>query len=423
MALEEYRRDAWDCVRCSHCKYMHPYRVKSLKFSKVCPSSAYYFFDGYSAQGRLDIARGLIDKELEESSLGELQQVIYACTLCGGCDVMCKYFNDIDPLLVLEELRVTCVEKGYIPLPLKEIIESIKKDGNSLFQPREKRGEWAKGLNLKDIAESKAEVLYYPGCNYSYGSKLQKIPQLTTKILSKAGVDFGILGDKEMCCGTFALQVGDRRSFTALADTNINIFHRLGVKKIITSCPICYSTFKVDYKRYRGETKFEVLHSTEFLEQLFKKGVLKLNKKVPLVATYHDPCHLGRLSEPYKEWKGKRVKYGRYDPPTKELRQGTYGIYEAPRTLLNNIKGLKLVEMERNKEYSFCCGAGGGVKYTFPDFSLATACERIEEAVATEAEALVTSCPWCESNFEKVMQQDSQKIKLYSLLDLVNRAL
>lgn len=423
MALEEYRRDAWDCVRCSHCKYMHPYRVRSLKFSKVCPSSAYYFFDGYSAQGRLDIARGLIDKELEESSLGELQQVIYACTLCGGCDVMCKYFNDIDPLLVLEELRVTCVEKGYIPLPLKEIIESIKKDGNSLFQPREKRGEWAKGLNLKDIAESKAEVLYYPGCNYSYGSKLQKIPQLTTKILTKAGVDFGILGDKEMCCGTFALQVGDRRSFTALADTNINIFHRLGVKKIITSCPICYSTFKVDYKRYRGETKFEVLHSTEFLEQLFKKGVLKLNKKVPLVATYHDPCHLGRLSEPYKEWKGKRVKYGRYDPPTKELRQGTYGIYEAPRTLLNNIKGLKLVEMERNKEYSFCCGAGGGVKYTFPDFSLATACERIEEAVATGAEALVTSCPWCESNFEKVMQQDSQKIKLYSLLDLVNRAL
>ena len=423
MSLEEYRRDAWDCVRCSHCKYIHPYRVRSLRFSKICPSNMYYFFDGYSAQGRLDIARGLIDKELEESSLGELQEIIYACTLCGNCDVMCKYFNDIDPLLVFEELRVKCVEAGYIPPQLKEIIGSIKRNGNSLFQPRGKRGKWAKGLNLKDIAESGAKVLYYPGCNYSYDPKLQEIPKLTAKILSKAGLDFGILGDREMCCGTLALQAGDRKSFNTLAEANINTFHQLGIEKIVTSCPICYSTFKVDYRRYGWETNFEVMHSTELLEELLKKRLLKLNKKVSLLATYHDPCHLGRLGEPYKEWKGKRVKYGRYDPPTKELRQGTYGVYEAPRTILNSIKGLKLVEMERSKEYSFCCGAGGGVRETYPDFSLATALERIEEAVATGAEALVTSCPWCESNFEMAIQQGSKEIKLYGLLDLVDRAI
>ena len=423
MALEEYRRDAWDCVRCSHCKYIHPYKVRSLRFSKICPSSMYYFFDGYSAQGRLDIARGLIDKELEESSLGELQELIYACTLCGNCDVMCKYYNDIDPLLVFEELRVKCMEAGYIPPELKEIIGSIKRNGNSLLQPRKERGQWAKGLNLKDIAKSEAKILYYPGCNYSYDPELQKIPRLTAKILKKAGVDFGILGDKEMCCGALALQAGDRKSFNALAEANINTFHRVGVEKIITSCPICYSTFKIDYKRYGWKTKFEVLHTTEFLEQLLKRMSLKLNKKVPLVATYHDPCHLGRLGEPYQDWKGKRTKYGRYDPPNKELRQGTYGIYEAPRTLLNKIKGLKLVEMERNREYSFCCGAGGGVRDTYPDFSLATAVERVEEAVATGAEALVTSCPWCESNFENAIQQSGKEIKLFSLLDLVNKAL
>jgi len=423
VALEDYQRDVWDCVRCSHCKYIHPYRVRSLRFSKICPSSMYYFFDGYSAQGRLDIARGLLAKEIEESRLGELQEIIYACTLCGNCDVMCKYYNDIDPLLVFEELRAKCVEGGYIPSQLKEIIESIKRNGNPLFQPREKRGEWAKGLNLKDIAESKAKVLYYPGCNYSYDPRLQKMPRLTAKILTKAGVDFGILGNREMCCGTLALQAGDRKSFTASAEANSAAFRRLGVETIITSCPICYSTFKVDYKRYGLDTECEVLHTTEFLEQLLKKGLLKLNKKVSLVTTYHDPCHLGRLSEPYKEWKGKRVKYGRYDPPTKELRHGTYGSYEAPRTLLNKIKGLKLVEMERSKEYSFCCGAGGGVRSTYPDFSLATAQERIEEAVATGAEALVTSCPWCESNFEKAVQQSSTKIRLYSVLELINKAI
>lgn len=423
MSLEEYRRDTWDCVRCSHCKFIHPYRVRSLRFSKICPSSAYYFFDGYSAQGRLDIARGLIDKELPEASLNELQQVIYACTLCGGCDVMCKYYNDLDPLLVLEELRVACVHAGCIPAQLKEIIESIRENGNSLFQPREKRGEWATGLNLKDIAESKAKVLYYPGCNYSYDPTLREVPRLTAKILTRAGVDFGILKAREMCCGTLALQAGDRNSFKALLDTNISNFDRLGVRKIITSCPICYSTFKTDYKRYGGAMRCEVLHITEFLVQLIMEGILKLRNKVPLSVTYHDPCHLGRLGEPYKKWIGKRVKYGRYDPPIKELRQGTYGIYEAPRTILNTIKGLKLLEMERSREYSFCCGAGGGVKNTYPDFSRATAQERIEEALATGAEALVTSCPWCESNFKQAIQHGSKKMKLYSLLNLVNQAL
>jgi len=423
VALEDYRRDTWDCVRCSHCKYIHPYRVRSIRFSKICPSSAYYFFDGYSAQGRLDIARGLIDKELPENCLNELAQIIYTCTLCGGCDVMCKYYNDIDPLLVLEELRAECRAAGLLPAPLKKSIESIKKNGNSLFQPREKRSEWAKGLNLKDIAESKAKVLYYPGCNYSYNTTLQEVPRLTAKILTKAGVDFGILGTREICCGTLALQAGDRSSFGTLADITTSNFNTLGVKKIITSCAICYSTFKVDYPRYGAEMKCEVLHITEFLAQLLTQGSLNLTRKVPFRVTYHDPCHLGRLSEPYHAWKGKRVKYGRYDPPTKELRQGTYGVYEAPRTILSSIKGMKLVEMERSKEYSFCCGAGGGVNYTYPDFSLATAQERVEEAVATGAEALVTSCPWCELNLRKAIVHDHRKMKLYSVLDLINRAL
>lgn len=423
MSLKDYQRDTWDCVRCSHCKYIHPYRVRSLRFSKICPSSAHYFFDGYSAQGRLDIARGLVAGEIEESRLKELQEVIYACTLCGGCDVMCKYYNDLDPLLVFEQMRIKCAQAGYLPAGLKETVESLKRNGNSLFQPADKRGQWARGLNLKSIAESRAKVLYYPGCNYAYVPKLQGLARLSVKILRQAGVDFGVLGHREMCCGAPALQAGDLETFGKLTDANMNIFLRLGVEKIITSCPICYSTFKVDYKRYGWETKFEVLHITEFLAQLLEQGVLNLNRKVPITVTYHDPCHLGRLGEPYKKWQGKRVKYGRYDPPTKELRQGTYGIYEAPRTILNNIQGLKLVEMERAKEYGFCCGAGGGVRQAYPDFSLATANERIEEARATGAQALVTSCPWCETNFLKAVEQGRQKIKLYDLLNLVNRAM
>jgi Fe-S oxidoreductase len=285
VALEDYRRDAWDCVRCSHCKYIHPYRVRSLRFSKICPSSAHYFFDGYSAQGRLDIARGLVEGELADSSLRDIEEVIYACTLCGGCDAMCKYYNDLDPLLILEELRVKCAERGSVPARLKEVIESIRKDGNPLFQPREERGDWAKGLSLQDIRESKARILYYPGCNYSYDPKLQGVARLAATVLAKGGVGFGVLGSKEMCCGTLALQAGDRRSFATVASANVGSFRRLGVTKIITSCAICYSTFKVDYKRCGVELECEVVHITEFLEQLLKEGVLRLTKKVPLHAT------------------------------------------------------------------------------------------------------------------------------------------
>jgi len=423
MTLEDYRRDSWDCVRCSHCKYIHPYRVRSLRFSRLCPSSIYYSFDGYSAQGRLDIARGLIDKEIAESSLNELKDVIYACTLCGGCDVMCKYYNDIDPLLVMEELRAACAKEGHMPSPLQKVLGSMEKNGNPLFQPREKRGAWAQGLHLKDVEESPAEVLYYPGCNYAYDAQLQKIPRLTAGILTRAGVNFGILGRREICCGSLALQSGDRDLFMKAARAQVKIFERCGIKKLITSCPICYSTFKVDYRRYGIDVPCEVLHSTEVLARLFREGVLKSGKQVRLLATYHDPCHLGRLGEPYHAWEGKRVKYGRYVPPSKVLRQGTHGVYEAPRAMLNSIKGLRLVEMERAKEYSFCCGAGGGAREAYPDFSLATARERIEEAVATGAEALVTACPWCESQFQRAMRQTGQKIKLYSLLDLLDKTI
>ena len=142
-----------------------------------------------------------------------------------------------------------------------------------------------------------------------------------------------------------------------------------------------------------------------------------------MTVTFHDPCHLGRLAEPYKPWKGKRVKYGRYNPPTKELRQGTFGVYEAPRTLLNSIKGLKLVEMERSREYSFCCGSGGGATSNYPDFSLSTALERLEEVSATGADALVTSCPWCESQFERANKKRTDKIKIYDLLEVVNKGM
>jgi Fe-S oxidoreductase len=164
----------------------------------------------------------------------------------------------------------------------------------------------------------------------------------------------------------------------------------------------------------------EVLHIAEYIDVLIKEGRLKFNKELPLTVTYHDPCHLGRRSEPFIHWEGKRVKYGRYDPP-KELRRGTHGIYEPPREVLRAIPGVELVEMERIKEYAWCCGSGGGVKSAFPDFALWTASERIEEAEATGADVLATCCPWCESNLEDALKEMDYPLRLTSLVSLVSQ--
>ncbi|HEY96745.1 MAG TPA: (Fe-S)-binding protein, partial [Dehalococcoidia bacterium] len=143
-----------------------------------------------------------------------------------------------------------------------------------------------------------------------------------------------------------------------------------------------------------------------------------------MTVTYHDPCYLGRLGEPWIHWKGKEVPgHIRIFEPYKEFRRGTYGVYEPPRDVLRSIPGMKLVEMVRIKEYAWCCGAGGGVNESNPGFSLWTAEERINEAEATGAGAIVSACPWCEQNFIKAIQETGSKLRVYDVVELVEKAL
>jgi Fe-S oxidoreductase len=171
---------------------------------------------------------------------------------------------------------------------------------------------------------------------------------------------------------------------------------------------------------------FEVLSVTELLAELVDQGRLPMRHPVNRTVTYHDPCHLGRQSETYKPWHGRERKVLNHlviqDPP-KEFNRGTYGIYEAPRRVLRAIPGLELQEMERVREFSFCCGSGGGAKSAFPDFALATARERVEEAESTGAEMLVTACPWCESNLAEGIADAGSRLEMASLIQLVSRAM
>jgi Fe-S oxidoreductase len=160
------------------------------------------------------------------------------------------------------------------------------------------------------------------------------------------------------------------------------------------------------------------MHTTEYLEMLINEGKIKLTKPINKQVTWHDPCHLGRRGEPYKHWEGKRIAYGLTEPP-RELNRGVNGIYDAPRNILKAIPGLKLIEMERIREYAWCCGSGGGAKSAYPDFALSTAKERIEEASCTGAGTIVTACPWCEANLNDGIDATESKMKVEDILDLV----
>ena len=197
-----------------------------------------------------------------------------------------------------------------------------------------------------------------------------------------------------------------------------------GATTVVTASAEGYHAFKVLYDKFKLRGNLKVLHISEYVDQLFKNGKLKPRKKVDLAVTYHDPCHLGRLGEPWIHWQGKKVPGDRFvfDPP-KKYRRGTQGVYEPPRDVLKSLPGLKLTEMTRIKEYAWCCGAGGGVSDSNPDFAQWTARERIEEAESTGAEAMVTACAGCEKNFGKAIEATGSRLQIYDIVELVEQAL
>ena len=264
-------------------------------------------------------------------------------------------------------------------------------------------------------------VYFHAGCRYSYDLDLRETVRNTVSLLKKSGVDVGIAGTNEFCCGGRAYELGYIDDFIKIASVHFEKLKRAGVSAIVTSCSDCYHTFKVLYDKIGIDSDIEVFHITEFLDHLVKNGTIVPKRSIEKKVTYHDPCHLGRMGEPWKKWDGEIIT----DPgtrivhePKKEWRKGSDGVYDSPRTLLKSIPGIKLLEMDRIREYSYCCGAGGGVIDAYPDFSKSTATKRIDEAKATGAEAIVTSCPWCIRNFRDAINSSGIDMEVHDVTDL-----
>jgi Fe-S oxidoreductase len=422
MALEQYQGDVGMCCRCSACKFIPMQKVKSSNFSYACPSISRYNFHAYSGGGRLNIAASMLKNGFKYSD--KILDIIYNCQLCGACGVSCNYAMDMEVLEPITEFRIKAVDDGQTHPALEKVMVRLRKTGTLVPGAKGKRSEWANGLKIKDATKEKVDVLFHVGCLTSYDKNMQKLARATVNILQKAGVNFGIAGNAETCCGGRAYQMGYKEDFLNQAKKNMALIKQSGARTLVTGCADGYHAFKVLYDQYNLKGSLEVLHISEFIARCIEEGKLRLNKKVNMNVTYHDPCRLGRLGEPWIHWSGKKIPGDKFifDPP-KTYRRGTNGVYEPPRQVITSIPGLKLTEMTRIKEYSWCCGAGGGVNESNPEFARWTALERIKEAASTGAEAIVTACPWCERTFNEAMKESGSGLKVYDIVELVAKAI
>ena len=333
------------CIQCGKCTGGCPMAIKT----RLNPRMLIY---------RLLVAGNGFDLEGREE--------LWDCTTCSTCYSRCPKL--VNPMEAVVALRSAIVEKGRIHPNVKTALESTFRHGNPLTMPREERADWAKDLQVKSITEG-AEYLYFVGCTPSYDPRVQKVSRALVSLFQQNGIDFGILGVEESCCGSEVRRLGEAGLFEMISEENGELFKSMGVEHIITTSPHCFNTFKNDYPKNGAQ----VQHYTQVLaEQPFSYSG-RFDKTV----TYHDPCYLGKHNH----------------------------VFDEPRAVLKAIPGVKLVEMDRSREKSLCCEGGGGrmwLEGTNPGTRLAQM--RVQEALETGAEVLATACPFCLLTLEEAVK-------------------
>ncbi|MBK7106295.1 MAG: 4Fe-4S dicluster domain-containing protein [Ignavibacteriae bacterium] len=291
---------------------------------------------------------------------------LWACTTCGACVQECPV--TIEHLDTIIDMRRNLVlMESEFPNELNPVFKNLETNFTPWAFNHQDRANWAEGLNVKTMAEDpNCEYLFWVGCAGSYDSRYQKVTKAIAKLFNKAGVNFRILGTEEKCNGDTARRLGNEYLAQMMMQENVETLNSYKVKKIVTGCPHCYNSLKIEYPQFGGN--FEVYHHSEILENLISDGKIKLKENsVNSKITYHDSCYLGRYNQ----------------------------IYNSPRNSLNSVAGLELLEMDRNKDKGFCCGAGGGRMFLEETEGTKINVNRTEEAISTGAETVASACPFC----------------------------
>jgi Fe-S oxidoreductase/nitrate reductase gamma subunit len=382
------------CTRCGRCQAVCPAYltgkplspkklIQELKANLVeqAPALLRHKRDGEGAD-----ACPLVDGVVSEDEL-------WACTSCAACEEACPVY--VEPISKIIAMRRNLVlEQGKMPGTAMSSLRSVQDRGHPWKGTQASRMDWAEGLQVKPLSSNgTAGILFWVGCTAAVQERGMNIPASLVKILGAAGVEVGLLGHEESCCGHFARRLGDEYLFQCQAKQNIETLQRYNVKKIVTICPHCYHTLKDEYPQFGGD--FEVVHHTELILQLINEGKLKFSEELNKVVAYQDPCYLGRY----------------------------HGIYEAPRKILEAIPGIKVVEMAHCRSESLCCGAGGGHMWIEEEPSQRVSGLRMKDALDTKADILITACPFCMQMFEDAAKglEDEQPMEVLDLVELLER--
>ncbi len=335
------------CYQCGKCDTVCPWNeVRDFSMRRIIREAAF----------------GLSEIEGED---------IWRCTTCGRCPDQCP--RGVKQIDLSVSLRRVASDYEIFPQSVKSARSaraSLISEGNPLQGEREHRADWARDQGVQAFSED-MELLYFAGCYLSYDPRMKKVAVATVDLLKAAGIEFGILGEKESCCGESIRKTGSEQVFKDLAKANIKTFVDSGVKKILVSSPHCYHTFVNEYPEFM--VHFEVVHMAQYLRELIAAGKLACTQDVPRKVAYHDPCYLGRHNQ----------------------------IYAEPREVLQAVPGLELLELPENGQNSLCCGGGGGRIWMDTPLSERFSDIRLKQAREAGAEVLATACPYCITNFEE----------------------
>ncbi len=404
--------DLYTCTECGRCKEVCPAYTTdkplslhefndNLKFElldnadnliKRAKLSATINPDGDSEKIE-EIKEKMAGLNSEKQLVGDVisQDTLWACTTCRACEEVCPVTIEHVPRIVALRQGQTLMAETY-PKELDPALKGLERNGNPWGIGYDKRADWADGLDVKIMAdEPDVDYLLWVGCAGSFDDRTKKVSVSLVKILQKAGIRFAILGTEEKCTGDFARRVGNEMMYQMMAEENIETLNNYKVKKIIAACPHCLNTLKHEYPQMGGN--YEVIHHTEFIDQLIKTGKITLDKSLEGSLTYHDPCYLGRYNL----------------------------VYDQPRSILQSISKDGLKELDRHGAESFCCGAGGGRMWMEETIGKRINLERAEEIAGQNVANVAVGCPFCLTMIEDGMKEleKEEEIKTRDIAELV----
>jgi Fe-S oxidoreductase len=387
--------DLYSCVVCGNCQELCPANLsgKKLNPKKVIQDLKKHLLkvgpELVAAKAKGEPAPANPNVPLAENVI--LLDEIWACTTCGACDEVCPVWVDhIDKIVDLR--RNLVMEQSSLPETAEGALRSIEDRGHPWRGTTLSRTDWAEGLDIKVLADdSDVDILFWVGCTEALEERSTKVAQSVAKLLKAAGINFGILGAEESCCGEPARRLGNEYLFQMQAEKNIEILKNYGIKRIVTACPHGYNILKNEYPQFGGN--YEVIHHTELIAQLIKEGKLKVKKNRNELVTYHDACYLGRYND----------------------------IYNQPRQIIKAVPGLDMVEMERNRRRAFCCGGGGGHMWLEEQEGNRINEMRTEQALETGVQTVITACPLCLQMFEDGIKAKAaeEQLKVMDIAELL----